>query len=366
MKLGLFVPNLLSWSGDKPVIGGVERYAWNLISLIQELGWEVEVHQNGNQNWERELRGVKVIGHGVARFSTDAVVEEVNSRCQRVLYGSILQGPMYYKQESVVISHGVWWDGKEIDHREKQQMLAVCSDVLKQVNLVICCDYNFQNVMRAVAPGYTDRIRVVPNFVDTGKFRPAEGESIDKEEKRKKLSILYPRRLDDCRGISIFRSLATELLSSGENIEILLAVDENNPELNQQIEEFINREGVRCFNPGFEEMPAIYSRADIVVIPSIYSEGTSFSCLEAMACGKPVVATDVGGLTDIIIDGYNGVLVPPRLEPLRKGVFALLRSREKRDVLGRRARETVKAFSLQRWRQQWAGYLKKIYGPESD
>lgn len=47
MKLTLFVPNLLSWSGKELVIGGLERYAWVLIELIQNLGWEVEVHQNG-------------------------------------------------------------------------------------------------------------------------------------------------------------------------------------------------------------------------------------------------------------------------------------------------------------------------------
>jgi glycosyltransferase involved in cell wall biosynthesis len=59
-----------------------------------------------------------------------------------------------------------------------------------------------------------------------------------------------------------------------------------------------------------EELAALYKRADLFVHPTLY-EGSSLVTLEAMAHGKPVVATRVGGIPDKVIEGKNGFLVPP-------------------------------------------------------
>jgi glycosyltransferase involved in cell wall biosynthesis len=78
-----------------------------------------------------------------------------------------------------------------------------------------------------------------------------------------------------------------------------------------------------------EEMPSWYRSADVVVSAPWY-EPFGLTPLEAMACGVPVVASGVGGLTDTVVDGITGVLVPPRDPP------ALARAL--RDLLGDRMR----------------------------
>ena len=60
-----------------------------------------------------------------------------------------------------------------------------------------------------------------------------------------------------------------------------------------------------------QELAACYARADIFALPST-GEGFGFVFLEAMAFGKPIVAADAGGPTDLVNDGINGLLVPPR------------------------------------------------------
>ncbi|MEJ6949862.1 glycosyltransferase family 4 protein [Natronospora cellulosivora (SeqCode)] len=358
MKISFYVPNLLSWSGEEFVNGGLNRYAWALIELMQEMGWEVEVHQNGNQNWIREVKGVKVVGHRVACFSPEAVIEEINSQSKKVLYSTFLQKTSYYKKNSIVISHGVCWDSPDIKTEKKEEIIRICGQILEDVDLMISCDYNFLNVMRAIFPACTEKIKVIPNFVELNKFNNKE---IIKQNIDDKIKILYPYRLDNCRASDTFLQLADYFLNSSEEIEILTIGDKNSIESNLEIVNFLKRERVITYNSKSHDMPEIYQKADIVIIPSKYSEETSFSCIEAMACGKAVIASNVGGLCNLIINGYNGILVSPKFKSFRKAVQFLIDNQKARNILGERASQVVKAFSHNLWKQQWRRYLQAVY-----
>jgi glycosyltransferase involved in cell wall biosynthesis len=98
----------------------------------------------------------------------------------------------------------------------------------------------------------------------------------------------------------------------------------------------------RGFVPHHELGP-LYERAAVVAVPS-HREGFGVACLEAMAYGRPVVASAVGGLLDLVVDGETGLLVPPRDVPaLRAGLERLLGDGELRKRLGAAARERVRA-----------------------
>jgi glycosyltransferase involved in cell wall biosynthesis len=93
----------------------------------------------------------------------------------------------------------------------------------------------------------------------------------------------------------------------------------------------------------------IYEAADVFVQTSAW-EGTPLSVLEAMRAGLPVVAYDVGGLADLVIDGDTGYLVPPAsLGQLARRIIGLFRSRTELLRLGEASRQRYDArFSYDR------------------
>ena len=105
-------------------------------------------------------------------------------------------------------------------------------------------------------------------------------------------------------------------------------------------------------------MPRAYQAADISLIPSVHSEGTSLSCLEAMASGNAVIATRIGGLSDLIINNFNGFLIDPRPEELKQAIISLLDNPEQLNLFKKRNPEVALAFSKDLWRHRWLSLLK--------
>lgn len=94
-----------------------------------------------------------------------------------------------------------------------------------------------------------------------------------------------------------------------------------------------------------EELMQLYSDCDLLALPS-RNEGWGLSLMEAMACGKPVVATAVGGIPELVTDDVEGLLVPPGdVRGLADAVSRLLGDPGLRERMGRAGRERVKAFT---------------------
>jgi glycosyltransferase involved in cell wall biosynthesis len=97
--------------------------------------------------------------------------------------------------------------------------------------------------------------------------------------------------------------------------------------------------------PGFvdrTELPEHFSRAYIFAAPSEYEGGPGFVYLEAMACGLPVIACAGSGAAEVVRQGENGLLVPPRdVEALTTALRSLLKDDLLREKMGAFARQFV-------------------------
>jgi glycosyltransferase involved in cell wall biosynthesis len=99
-----------------------------------------------------------------------------------------------------------------------------------------------------------------------------------------------------------------------------------------------------CHFVGFRhDLKEIFQAMDLMVLPSL-TEGLPNVILEAFACAKPVVATDVGGVPEIVENGVNGILVPPeRSDLLAEAIKNCLIAHEKRRMMGEAGYHKVKS-----------------------
>jgi glycosyltransferase involved in cell wall biosynthesis len=137
--------------------------------------------------------------------------------------------------------------------------------------------------------------------------------------------VLYAGRLSPEKGI-------LELVEAASGLNLVVAGD---GPLRDRVP------GARGFVP-HDELDRLYARAAVVACPS-RREGFGVACLEAMAHGRPVVATSVGGLRDLVVDGKTGLLVPPGdVSALRSALERLLEDADLRRALGAAARERAR------------------------
>lgn len=149
--------------------------------------------------------------------------------------------------------------------------------------------------------------------------------------------VLFPARLLADKGVLEFVEAARLLRGKGVVARFVLAglVDEANPtSISQTQLNAWTTEGV-IENWGYRsDMPKVLASATVVVLPS-YREGLPKALLEAAACGRAVVTTDVPGCRDAIEPGVTGVLVPVRnSDVLAKAIEHLLTNHDTREAMG--------------------------------
>jgi glycosyltransferase involved in cell wall biosynthesis len=191
----------------------------------------------------------------------------------------------------------------------------------------------------------SSRLHLLPNVIDTEQFAPGPKTSSER------LTILAvgrcvpQKRLD--RYLSILGKVRREARIAVRGL--VLGDGPLRPHLERQAAELGLAPPTVEFRGNIPDIRNAYREADILLMTSAW-EGTPNVVLEAMACGLPVVATDVGGASEIIEHGTTGFLFDPEDEQAAVGLLHdLAGNATLRETIGRRAREHVAAnYSLSR------------------
>jgi type III pantothenate kinase len=165
------------------------------------------------------------------------------------------------------------------------------------------------------------------------------------------LTVLYVGRIERAKGILVLAKAIPEIIKRVPQARFLIAgYDRSTPrgtsqraELEQQFAGAGAAANVEFLGVVEQsKLPALYQRADVCVVPALQYESFSYTCAQAMAAGKPVVATRIGGISETVNDGLTGLIVEPG-EPsqLAEAIVQLLNDGERRAAMGRAGREKV-------------------------
>ncbi len=194
-----------------------------------------------------------------------------------------------------------------------------------------------------IFPFLAGKTTVIPNPIDSQLFTPNPHSHPDPN---RVLSIARPRPLKGLKVLARAIPLVWAILPETTFTFVGAAMGR----MNESVDTAFRKElGDLVAHPQIEivsplpraEMPKFYHAASICVVPSLW-EGFGYVCAEAMSCGKPVIASRVGGLAEMIQDGTSGVLFEPgNSQELAQHIIELLQNRDKGAALGNVARQRI-------------------------
>ena len=181
---------------------------------------------------------------------------------------------------------------------------------------------------------------------------------------------MFVGRLEPLKGIdNLFRAVAS--LENLKSITLNVVGGDGNSQEKSRLEALVHkmqlRQTVHFLGPiPQEELPIHYNAADVCVLPSYY-ESFGLAALEAAACGKPVVASEVGGLPAIVNHGRTGYLVPPkRMDVIAERLCELLEDDLLRGQMGAAARIQAESLGWDSSADSLLSCFKELIGDTSE
>jgi phosphatidyl-myo-inositol alpha-mannosyltransferase len=184
-------------------------------------------------------------------------------------------------------------------------------------------------------------VEIVPNGVDVGAFADAQP-AADLPPGRR---ILWVNRLDAQKGFPIAVAALSKVLSEiPDAVLVVVGEGRDREALGLLTESARARVDMRGSVPN-EQVPSYHAASDVFVSPAVGQESFGIVLVEAMAAGVPVVATDIPGYREVVSDGIEGLLVPPRdPEALAAGLVRVLTESGLAARLGEAGRERARSF----------------------
>lgn len=333
-------------------IGGAEEHLLTVLKNLDLTQYNPIVcciREKGVIGEEIENRGIAIISLNRKSKSWDFrivmdILKIIQTKNIQLIHTHLYHANMYgriaaliSKIPAVVTEHNVYPKYK-LRRRILNWFLAKKSKKIIAVSEMVKKDITVRDWIKP------SKIEVIYNGIDIDRFPSA----ITKEEARQKLGVPTDcfligtiGRLTDQKGqiylintIGIIKGIIPE-------IKLLLA---GSGPLESDLKSIVSTKGLNeyvKFLGARRDIPDILKAMDVFVFPSLW-EGLPMVLLEAMASSLPVVATSVGGITEILRNGINGIIVPPRNEgALVQAIIGLSKDKAKLKLLGEIGKKTV-------------------------
>ncbi|MEA2074895.1 MAG: glycosyltransferase family 4 protein [Euryarchaeota archaeon] len=339
----------LSWEYPPYKIGGIAEHVYELSKALRRKGQEVHVVTLGSFPYEQS-EGVHVHRVAVDAFKPDFIVR-MNEKMKKI-GASIIESTnidiihahdwmvgnaaidlaFRYRKHLVSTIHSTEFgrsqgikEGYLMRIHELEERLIGSSE-----HLIVCSESMTREISGLF--GVTGKISVIPNGVDASKFNFFVDRAAIKEKfcgSKSSKMILFLGRLVYQKGVNVLIGAMPIILYSSSRVkqDVRLVVVGEGP-MREQLEKdaaYLDVSNHVVFTGYLDDytVRSLLKAADVVVVPSVY-EPFGIVVLEAMAAKTPVVASDVGGLSELISDGESVKVPLDSSESLAAGIIKIL------------------------------------------
>lgn len=365
MKIGIVAYRVF------PAVGGAEEYLRDLARLLVGAGHAIHIYQADSGERAPDTISVPRLPHPFPKLlGFNMMLMTVLPRLARedmliISYPEHFP-PLSWHPRSIVVSHGATWTHEGRLLRRELRRLSARWASRRARAYVFNDTFTCRELGMSIEPGERAFSEVrrgrwyIPNCVDTGRFARRKGI----QELEGKRSILVPRNLTYPRGIDLAVDAFAGISARENDLHLVIAGEairdmEESLRYEKSLREKVHRLGLGdrvTFAGKFsrDDMPSVYSSCLLTLIPSRTSEGTSLAALESMACGTPVVTTDVEGLLDL-----PGLRCPPTVPGILHALEEALLRRE--ELAAAQLAAVRERFDKTLWDAAWLAVIARAW-----
>lgn len=287
-----------------------------------------------DQRRRSRLKNYKLMRKGVKKY-----LDEIKPD---VVVSTTLEIPVKYKTVFTIYHIGHWLGFKRDLFSRMQKVLA--RKKLKQAAKLIGISKATIHDLGKLGVKEKDVTLVYPGL-DFKKLKVTN-------KKNKKLTVVYPSRISREKGQDVFIKAVKDL-----DVRAVIAGYVSDP---GYLKELKKMEGNVEFHTNVPSIAKYYQMADVVVFPTLMVEGFGFTAAEALACGKPVIASDFPAVREVI--GKAGILVRPgSYIKLKKAIMKLEKDVKLREKMGKIGAKSVRErFDWEKSYKTYKGVLESV------
>lgn len=351
----------VAWIGKKTPFCGNVTYSREITNILSSRGHEVFFFHFHDENLTDDDNEIvlpyiyKSQGYTIPSITSAKVLTESLQEIKPdIVHVSLCLSPLDFKMPEICHELGIpvvctfhnAFDKRPTFHGSTSYIVyqIYASSLAQYDGVIIFSELQKELLQKMGVPGET--IKVIPNGVDTNKFCP--GESQFRKKYPNKQIYTYLGRLNPEKGVDELLKTFTRteglddvqlvIVGGGTQENVLRSIYGDEPNITWT--GIIKDEDTRI---------DILRGSDAFILPS-QVEGLSLSLLEAMGCGAPIIATDVGSDGEVLSDGAGIIIDPTKVKPHLSFALKLLHdSKDYRDLLSRKSRErVVERYSLEK------------------
>ncbi len=282
-----------------------------------------------------------------------------------IIHTHLFQARFYSAMAHIISNYGILITHKHNSVNRKKHNIFI---ILEMISIFLCkrviaISNSVKSSLMRIEFVSSKKIFVLHNGIDYQKFfKIAVSNKILKE---KPIIIGTICRLEPQKGISYLLLAMKIILAKFPSVQLEIVGDGS---LQQELKELTGKleisNSVKFFGKFADVIPS-YKRMNVFILPSLY-EGFGIVLLEAMAAGIPVVATNVDGIREVVIDGESGILIPPKNpEAIADAVLKLIENPRLAEKLVDEGLRRSKSFDIKEHVMKLDNFYANLLGAES-